>query len=133
MTKKTDKTNILIVDDEESICDLIKTFLETSYSFQSVAVANNVSTAIGKMVNVKYDLIIIDQVMPGKLGLEFIDHLKKNKKINDYKIILISGYLHERDVVNAIQLGVKNIVVKPFTKTQLIRQVEHLLQINQTK
>jgi YesN/AraC family two-component response regulator len=96
-------------------------------------VANNVSTAIGKMVNVKYDLIIIDQVMPGKMGLEFIDHLKKNKKINDYKIILISGYLHERDVVNAIQLGVKNIVVKPFTKTQLITQVEHLLQINQTK
>ena len=74
--------------------------------------------------------MIIDHVMPGKLGLEYIEMLKTSLRFQKTKIILISGYLEQEDVLKAINLGVKNIIVKPFNRQQIISQVEEVLEIS---
>ena len=129
-TKKVEDMNILVVDDEEKICELIKIFLESAFPFRSVVTAPNSVQATQKFLNQEFDLLIIDHVMPGKLGIEFIQHLRTSVKFNRMKIILISGYLQQEDVLSAIQLGVKNIIVKPFTRQQIVSHVAELLKIN---
>ena len=127
--KRAQDMNVLVIDDEEKICELIKIFLESAYPFHSIVVAPNAAQAMQKFANQDFDLLIIDHVMPGKAGIEFIDQLRNSVKFNKLKILLISGYLQQEDVLEAIQLGVKHIVVKPFTRQQLISQVGDLLKL----
>ncbi|MBA2405916.1 MAG: response regulator [Bdellovibrionales bacterium] len=128
-TKKIEEMNVLVVDDEEKICELIKIFLESAFPFHSVVTAPNAIQATQKFLNQEFDLIIIDHVMPGKLGIEYIQHLRSSIKFNRMKIILISGYLQQEDVLGAMEMGVKNIIVKPFTRQQIVGQVAELLKI----
>lgn len=121
--------NVLILDDEEKICSLIRVFLESSYNFKSIVIANNVLQANQKLINQEFDLLITDHVLPGKMGVEFIKGLKSSVKFNRIKIVLISGYLQQEDVLGAIQSGVKNVLVKPFNRKQLIDQVAEVLKI----
>ena len=130
MNKKVEEMNILVVDDEEKICELIKIFLESAFPFRSVVTAPNAFQAQQKFLNQEFDLIIIDHVMPGRSGIDFVQHLKNSVKYNRMKIIVISGYLQQEDVLSAIQLGVKNVIVKPFTRQQIVNQVGELLKIN---
>lgn len=127
--KNTSEMNILVVDDEEKICELIKIFLESSFNFRSIVTAPNAAQAMQKFANQEFDLVIVDHVMPGKAGIEFIEQLKNSVKYNKIKIILISGYLQQDDVLTAIKSNVKNIIVKPFTRQQLVAQVSEVLKI----
>lgn len=128
--KRPQDMNILVIDDEEKICELIKIFLESAYPFHSIVTAPNSAQAMQKFLNQEFDLLIIDHVMPGKAGIEFVEQLRSTVKFHKLKIILISGYLQQEDVLTAIQLGVKNIVVKPFTRQQLVNQVSDVLKIS---
>lgn len=128
--KNTNEMNILVVDDEEKICELIKIFLESAFDFRSIVTAPNAAQAMQKFANQEFDLVIVDHVMPGKAGIEFVEQLKTSVKYNKIKIVLISGYLQQEDVLNAIKSGVKNIIVKPFTRQQLVAQVSEVLKIN---
>jgi DNA-binding response OmpR family regulator len=128
--KKIEDMNVLILDDEEKICSLIKVFLESTFEFKSIVIAHNVLQANQKLINQDFDLLITDHVLPGKLGVEFIKGLKSSVKFNRLKIVLISGYLQQEDVVSAIQSGVKNVLVKPFNRKQLIDQICDVLKID---
>lgn len=128
--KSPQDMNILVIDDEEKICELIKIFLESAFDFHSIVTAPNSTQAMQKFANQDFDLMIIDHVMPGKAGIEFIEQLRNSVKFNKLKIILISGYLQQEDVLQAIELGIKHIVVKPFTRQQLVNQVADILKLN---
>lgn len=127
--KKIEDMNVLVVDDEEKICSLIKVFLETSFNFKSIVVATTVVQANQKLINQEFDLLITDHVLPGKLGIDFIKNLRQSVKFNRLKVILISGYLQQEDVLKAIGVGVRNVLVKPFTRQQLVQQVTEVLRI----
>lgn len=121
--------NILIVDDEEKICELLKVFLGTMGQFNSIVVANNTVQAMQKFQNQRFDLVILDHVLPGKLGIEFAESLRKSVKFHNLKILLISGFLQQEDVLRSVDLGIKHILVKPFTRQQLISKVSLLLEL----
>lgn len=127
--KRIEDMNVLVVDDEEKICSLIKTFLETSFNFHSVVVATSIPQASQKLINQEFDLLITDHVLPGKMGIDFVGQLRQSIKWQKMRVLLISGYLQQEDVLNAIQFGVKNVIVKPFTRQQLVAQVCELLKI----
>jgi len=127
--KRQEEMNIIVVDDEEKICDLIKIFLESAFSFHSVVLAPSVLQATQKFLNQDFDLLIIDHVLPGKAGIEFIEQLRNSPRFHRLKIILISGYLQQEDVLTAVKLGVKNVVVKPFSRQQLVSHVADILNI----
>ena len=131
--KKIEDMNVLVLDDEEKICSLIKVFLETSFNFKSIVVATTVVQANQKLINQDFDLLITDHVLPGKLGIDFIKNLRQSVKFNRLKVILISGYLQQEDVLRAIGVGVRNVLVKPFTRQQLIQQVNEVLKIGTEK
>lgn len=129
LQKKVEDMSVLVVDDEEKIGELIKVFLESAFPFRSVVLAPNALQATQKSLNQEFDLLIVDHVMPGKVGIEFIDQIRNNVKLSKIKIILISGYLQQEDVLQAIKLGIKHIVVKPFSRQQLVSQVADIMNI----
>jgi DNA-binding response OmpR family regulator len=125
--------NILVLDDEEKICELIKVFLGTMGNFNSIVVAHNTLQAVQKIQNQRFDLLILDHVLPGKLGIEFADTLRKSVKFHNLKILLISGFLQQEDVLRSVDLGIKDILVKPFTRQQLVAKVADILDLNLPK
>lgn len=133
MTTHLKDVNILILDDEEKICELIKVFLGTMGQFNSIVVANNTLQALQKFQNQRFDLLILDHVLPGKLGIEFADTLRKSVKFHNLKILLISGFLQQEDVLRSVDLGIKDILVKPFSRQQLVGKVAEMLELNQIK
>ncbi len=129
LQKKVEDMSVLVVDDEEKIGELIKVFLESAFPFRSIVLAPNALQATQKSLNQEFDLLIVDHVMPGKVGIEFIDQIRNNVRFSKVKIILISGYLQQEDVLQAIKLGIKHIVVKPFSRQQLVSQVADIMNI----
>lgn len=127
--KKIEDMNVLVIDDEEKICSLIRVFLESSFKFNSIVIATSIVQANQKLINQDFDLLITDHVLPGKLGVDFVKQLRQTIKFSRIKVVLISGYLQQEDVLNAIECGVKNVLVKPFTRQQLVQQVTDALRM----
>lgn len=127
------KPNVLIIDDEPKICQLIKLFLDQTQLFKNVVVAPSVSVALMKIRNDYFDLVIVDYSLPDKNGTSFIDIVSKSIKYRKVKYLLISGYLDHQAMMDVLNVGVKNVLVKPFTKTMLIQKVCEIMKIEPVK
>lgn len=118
-----EKPSVLILDDEEKICQLIQKFLIKSNLFKYVVVSHTVSVALMKIRNEEFDLVIVDYNLPDKLGTEFIDIVTNSEGFKNLKFILISGMLDDKTVMDVLNMGVTKILVKPFTRSALIKKV----------
>ena len=106
--------HILVVDDDEGIRSLVKQYLnENSYL---VTTAENAEAAAQKVKIVKFDLIILDIMMPGKNGLEFI---KDHKKKLDTPIILLTAKGESSERVEGLEVGADDYLPKPFEPKEL--------------
>jgi len=81
-----------------------------------------------KLSNQEFDIVLIDNVMPGKLGIDFAVTLKRSIKYGKLPIVLMSGALQQDDVLKAIDAGIKDILVKPFSLKQLNEKVQRVLK-----
>lgn len=125
-----DKFNILIVDDDQQIIDLIIMFLTMNYSDSvNLVHASDSQMALLKLSNQDFDLIILDYRMPGKSGIDLATHLKKSIKYGKIPIILMSGAILQQDAISAIEIGIKNILIKPFSMKQLMAKITLYLKI----
>ena len=118
--------HILVVDDDEGIRSLVRKYLnENKYL---ITTASNAEDAFEKIKIIKFDLIILDIMMPGKSGLEFI---QENKKSLDTPIILLTakGQTYER--VEGLEIGADDYVSKPFEPKELLLRIKNIL--NKTK
>jgi DNA-binding response OmpR family regulator len=126
-----DKYNILVIDDDQQIIDLITMFITRNYEDQINCVsAIDAQMAVLKLSNQEFDLIITDYRMPGRTGLDLSNHVKKSIKFSRIPIILMSGALLQKDAVDAIEMGIKDILVKPFTMKQLMAKISNHLELS---
>ncbi len=114
--------HILVVDDDEGIRSLVKKYLnEHNYL---VTTANSSEDASEKIKIIKFDLIILDIMMPGKNGLEFIqDH--KNKL--DTPIILLTAKGQADERVEGLEIGADDYLPKPFEPKELLLRIKNIL------
>ena len=125
------RPNILIVDDEEKICKLIKAFLEKTNLFGNIVIATSVTIGLMKFRNESFDLIIVDYNMPSKTGAEFVDIVNNTFTLKRPKILLISGYLDHIALSRSVSRGIKHILVKPFNRATLIDKVLFILEMKE--
>ena len=118
--------HILVVDDDDGIRSLIKKFLNEN-SFL-VTTANSAENAKEKILIVKFDLIILDVMMPGKSGLDFI---MENKSNIDTPIILLTAKGETEDRVSGLEIGADDYLPKPFEPKELLLRIKNIL--NKTK
>ena len=118
--------HILVVDDDEGIRSLVKKYLDKNNFL--VTTADSAEDASGKIKIVKFDMIILDVMMPGKSGLEFI---QENKDIVDTPIILLTAKGETSDRVEGLEIGADDYLPKPFEPRELILRIKNIL--NKTK
>ena len=118
--------HILVVDDDDGIRSLVKKYLnENDYL---VTTANSAEDASEKIKILKFDLIILDIMMPGKNGLEFIEDHKKDL---DTPIILLTAKGEPNERVQGLEIGADDYLPKPFEPKELTLRIQNIL--NKTK
>lgn len=124
------KFSILIVDDEEQIAKIIKAYLSLYRGFDKIIIAEDGVQAMQKISNQDFDLIVTDLVMPKRNGFALIETIRKIPKYYNMKIMIVSGCMNKEAAVLAVQKGVRHVVVKPFTATQILSKAFEALKIS---
>tara|TARA_B100001540_G_C15688162_1_gene588021 strand:+ start:400 stop:1077 length:678 start_codon:yes stop_codon:yes gene_type:complete len=120
------KAHILIVDDDDRIRDLVKQYLyENNYL---VTTAISAEDAKKKVDTIKFDLIVLDIMMPGKSGLEFTIE-NKDKLYTPIILLTAKGEAEER--IYGLEVGADDYLAKPFEPKELILRIKNIL--NKTK
>jgi len=114
--------HILMVDDDEGIRSLVKKYLNENNFL--VTTADSAENASEKIKIVKFDLIILDIMMPGKSGLEFI---KDHKKQLQSPIILLTAKGEASERVEGLEIGADDYLPKPFEPKELILRIKNIL------
>lgn len=122
------KLTILVVDDDHKVRELIQAYFSMRSEEVSCVMAADTQQAIMKLSNQEFDIVLIDNVMPGKLGIDFAVTLKKSIKYGKLPIILMSGALQQDDVLKAMDAGIRDILVKPFSLKQLNEKIVRVLK-----
>ena len=115
--------HILVVDDDEGIRDLVKKYLNENNYLVNTAV--NAEDAVAKIELIEFDLIILDIMMPGKSGLEFI---QENKKKIKTPIILLTAKGEANERVEGLEIGADDYLPKPFEPKELILRIQNIIQ-----
>jgi len=118
--------HILVVDDDDGIRNLVKQYLNENNFL--VTTANNAEDAKNKIEVVKFDLIVLDIMMPGKSGLEFT---QENKSSLNTPIILLTAKGEASERVEGLEVGADDYLPKPFEPKELVLRIKNIL--NKTK
>ena len=118
--------HILVVDDDHGIRSLVKKYLNENNFL--ITTAEHAEDAKKKIELIKFDLIILDIMMPGKSGLEFI---QENKKKLETPIILLTAKGEPSERIEGLEIGADDYLPKPFEPKELILRIKNIL--NKTK
>lgn len=117
--------SVLIVDDDEDILDIFEmTLLEGGYTVETALTGTE---ALAKAKDLKFDVAILDIVLPDLRGDKLALKLKKGN--GDVNIIFVTGYANMQDCINSLNIGVSDILLKPIGEEELLQAVESALPV----
>lgn len=121
---------ILVVDDEQDLCEILKFNLETEG--YAVDTANSAEEALGKgITQYKYNLLLLDVMMGGMSGFSMAKQLKKSPDTANVPIIFLTARDTENDVVTGFNLGADDYISKPFSIREVLVRVRAILRRTQ--
>jgi two-component system, OmpR family, phosphate regulon response regulator OmpR len=118
-----EKKHILVVDDDDRIRELIKEYLERNDFY--ITTARDAEDAKNKIKLIKFDLVILDIMMPGQNGLELT---KEIKLTSDQPIILLTAMGETSDRVSGLETGADDYLPKPFEPKELLLRIKNILK-----
>ncbi len=118
--------HILVVDDDDGIRNLVKEYLNDNNFL--ITTSNSAEDAKKKVSIIKFDLIILDIMMPGKTGLDFT---LENKELINTPIILLTAKGEAEERVKGLEVGADDYLPKPFEPKELVLRIKNIL--NKTK
>ena len=119
------KNHILIVDDDDRIRNLLRDYLsENGYI---ISTAENAEQAKEKLKYIKFDIIILDVMMPGQNGYELTKDIKKQIKI---PIILLTAKGEVENRIKGLELGADDYIGKPFEPKELLLRIKNIISKN---
>ena len=122
---ENNKNHILIVDDDDGIRNLLKDYLcENGYI---VSTAENADRAKEKLKYIKFEIIILDVMMPGQNGYELTKEIKKQIKI---PIILLTAKGEVENRIKGLELGADDYIGKPFEPKELLLRIKNIINKN---
>ena len=122
------KAHILVVDDDDRIRDLVKQYLnEKDYLVTTAVDAEDAQKKVGI---IKFDLIVLDIMMPGKSGLDFT---LENKSKLYTPIILLTAKGEPEERVHGLEIGADDYLAKPFEPKELALRIDNILDKTKSK
>ena len=122
---ENNKIHILVVDDDNRIRDLLKEYLNENNYIVSTS-EDSVNAKI-KLAQFKFDLIVLDIMMPGQNGYELTKEIKKNIKV---PIILLTARSEVENRIKGLELGADDYLGKPFEPKELLLRVKNIINKN---
>ena len=110
---------ILAIDDETSVCQSYRVILSDRYN---VLLASNGAQALSIIDETHVDLILLDQIMPGMTGMDVLRELRRRNEVMPVIMVTASGAVPS--VVEAMRLGAREYVLKPFDVEEIVLVVE---------
>ena len=124
---ENNKKHILIVDDDDRIRNLLKDYLaENNYI---VSTAENADQAKERLHFLKFDIIILDVMMPGQNGYDLTKEIKKQIKV---PIILLTAKGEVESRIKGLEIGVDDYIGKPFEPKELLLRIKNIINKNNT-
>ena len=114
--------HVLVVDDDDRIRELVKQYLEKNNFL--VTSAKDSLDAKKKLDILKFDILILDIMMPGQSGLSLTKEIKKN---NSTPIILLTAKDEKQDRIKGLELGADDYLGKPFEPKELLLRINNIL------
>jgi len=122
---ENNKNHILIVDDDDGIRNLLKDYLsENNYIVSS---AEDATQAKKKLQFIKFDVIILDVMMPGQNGYELTKEIKKQIKV---PVILLTAKGEVENRIKGLELGADDYISKPFEPKELLLRIRNIINKN---
>jgi two-component system phosphate regulon response regulator OmpR len=119
---ENNKNHILIVDDDDRIRSLLKDYLsENNYI---VSTAENANQAKEKLQYIKFEIIILDVMMPGQDGYELTKEIKEKNKV---PIILLTAKGEVENRIKGLELGADDYIGKPFEPKELLLRIKNII------
>jgi two-component system phosphate regulon response regulator OmpR len=119
------KHHILVVDDDDRIRELVKEYLNDNGFV--VSTGNNAEEAKIKLDYFKFDLIVLDVMMPGQNGFELTKEIKKNSNV---PIILLTAKGEVENRIQGLELGADDYLGKPFEPKELLLRIKNIVKKN---
>jgi len=119
------KYHILVVDDDDRIKELVKEYLNDNGFV--VSTGNSAEEAKIKISYFKFDLIVLDVMMPGKNGFELTKEIKKNSNL---PIILLTAKGEVENRIQGLEIGADDYLGKPFEPKELLLRIKNILKKN---
>jgi len=117
------KSHILVVDDDDRIRELVKEYLNEKGFV--VSTANNAEEAKIKLEYFKFDLIVLDVMMPGQNGFELTKEIKKKSSVS---IILLTAKGEVENRIEGLELGADDYLGKPFDPKELLLRIKNIIK-----
>lgn len=117
------KAHILVVDDDTRLRSLLQRFLRENDFY--VSTAKDASAAREKLENYKFDLLIVDIMMPGETGLQFLHKLRNEDGV---PVILLTAMGEPQDRIAGLEVGADDYLPKPFEPKELVLRIRNILK-----
>ncbi|MBF0376631.1 MAG: chemotaxis response regulator CheY [Desulfamplus sp.] len=118
---------VLIVDDFATMRRILKNILK-QLGFKNLLEADDGTTAMETLEKNDIDLVISDWNMPKMTGLELLKWVRANKKYAKTPFLMVTAEAQKQNVIEAVQAGVSNYVVKPFTAEAISEKLKKILK-----
>lgn len=119
------KMKILVVDDFSTMRRIVKNILK-QIGFSDIDEAEDGNNALLKLKQEKFDMVVSDWNMPNMTGLDLLKAIRADSAINSMPVLMVTAEAKKENVLEAIQAGVNNYVVKPFTADTLKDKIEKI-------
>lgn len=117
---------ILIVDDFSTMRRIIKNILR-ELGYNNVDEADDGSTALEKLKGAKFDFVVTDWNMPNMPGIDLLRAIRADDSLKHLPVLMVTAEAQKENVVTAVQAGVNNYIVKPFTAAALKERIDLIL------
>ncbi len=121
------KMKILIVDDFSTMRRIIKNLLR-QIGYENIEEAEDGVHALSKLKNDSFGFVICDWNMPNMDGLELLKKIRSDDELKDLPVLMVTAEAEKEKVVTAIQAGVNNYIVKPFTGEVLKEKMDKIFE-----
>ncbi|MBI4714878.1 MAG: chemotaxis response regulator CheY [Nitrospirae bacterium] len=118
---------VLVVDDFSTMRRIVKNILR-QLGFSNIEEAEDGNGALAKLRQDHFGLVVTDWNMPNMTGLDLVKAIRADAGIKDIPILMVTAEAKKENVVEAIQAGVNNYVVKPFTPETLREKLDKIFE-----
>ena len=118
---------ILIVDDFSTMRRIIKNLLR-DLGFNNTEEADDGNTGLPKLQSGKFDFLVTDWNMPGMTGIDLLREVRKDPKLQDLPVLMVTAEAKKEQIVLAAKEGVNGYIVKPFTAQTLKEKIDKIFE-----